>query len=161
RRPLLPGVQRLAQQEAAKSRGRRGRAPVEERVLIPARFGHQAHCPAEALGRIAPTSEQDDPYFTKDPRPMELTKTTFAELERFASGFVTKPIQLLLVVGNPGLQKSTIVRNAVGERVRWIDSTITGFRFYCELWQYRGWPFVLDDVDSLYSDRAAVRVLKA
>src|SRR5262249_265581 len=92
--------------------------------------------------------------------PMKLTVTTFDELDRWSHAFAANPIQVLLVVGNPGLQKSTIIRQAVGDRARWIEGTVSAFKLYIELWQHRHKPFVIDDVDTLYTDRHAVRLLK-
>jgi hypothetical protein len=91
---------------------------------------------------------------------MKIKVRTFAELERWAGAFANEPIQVLLVVGDPGLQKSTVIRQAVGGRARWIEGTCSAFRLYCELWKHRNQPFVIDDVDSLYTDRHAVRLLK-
>src|SRR5207244_2898631 len=64
-------------------------------------------------------------------------------------------------LGAPGLQKSQTVRRAVGSDVCWIDGHATAFRMYCECWEHRDQPIVIDDVDTLYADRKAVRLLKS
>jgi hypothetical protein len=91
---------------------------------------------------------------------MKLKVTTYAELERWSLAFVNEPIQAFIVVGNPGLQKSTVVRRAVGDKARWMEGTVSAFRLYCELYDHLHKPFVIDDVDNLYGDKNAVRLLK-
>jgi hypothetical protein len=91
---------------------------------------------------------------------MKLKVTTYKELEQWSQAFAEKPIQVFIVVGNPGLQKSTIIRKAVGDRARWIEGTASAFRLHCELYHHLNKPFVIDDVDNLYGDKNAVRLLK-
>ncbi len=74
----------------------------------------------------------------------------------FADGL----LNLLLIIGRPGVQKSHAVRAAVGRRACWIDGSATAFGLYCQLYRHRDRPVVIDDVDGLYADRAAVRLLK-
>jgi hypothetical protein len=99
------------------------------------------------------------------PRPRQqpesaLPVTTYEELDRYVGAFVSNALTLLVVVGAPGLQKSRVVREAVGPGACWIDGNATAFGTYRLLWEYRDRPVVLDDVDSLFADRAAVRLLK-
>jgi hypothetical protein len=91
-----------------------------------------------------------------------VTATTYAELDRFNRAFRDGHLNLLMIVGSPGTGKSqaarrTLLRPTTG----WIEGHATGFGLYCACYEYRDRPVVIDDVDSLYSDRAAVRVLKA
>lgn len=37
---------------------------------------------------------------------------------------------------------------------------MSAFRLFCELWHHRDMPVVIDDVDSLYTDKNAIRLLK-
>ncbi len=87
--------------------------------------------------------------------------TTYGELDQYVRGWATGYMNLLILIGRPGTQKSTTVRQAVGAQVCWIDGHATAFAIYCELWESRNQPVVLDDVDSLYADRQGVRLLKA
>ena len=85
---------------------------------------------------------------------------TYAELDQFLHQFAAGKFGLLIVVGRPGLQKSRNVRAILGPEVCWIESNATAFGMYCRLFEHRDEVIVLDDVDSLYADRAAVRLLK-
>jgi hypothetical protein len=85
---------------------------------------------------------------------------TYKELDRYVSAFAAERFTLLVLIGPPGVAKTQAVRAAVGARACWIDGNCTGFALYQELFLHRDELVVLDDVDSLYSDRAAVRLLK-
>jgi hypothetical protein len=74
--------------------------------------------------------------------------------------FANERFNLLMIIGPPGVQKSRAIRSALGARACWIDGNCTAFGLYQELYRHRDEPIVIDDVDSLYSDRAAVRLLK-
>jgi hypothetical protein len=90
--------------------------------------------------------------------------TTYAELEQWVRDFADDDgedaIHVLIIVGNPGLLKSTIVEDMVGEKARWLEGTLSAFELYREAYEHRDKPFVIDDVDELYHDKAAVRLLK-
>lgn len=86
--------------------------------------------------------------------------TTYGELDRYVGSFADGHFGLLIVIGRPGLQKSRLVKAALRGPACWIDGNATAFRVYCELYQHRDRTVVVDDVDSLYEDRAAVRLLK-
>jgi hypothetical protein len=86
--------------------------------------------------------------------------TTYPELVPFVNAFAAGEINLLILVGGPGLQKSRIMRDAVGPDVCWIAGEASAFGLYRKLWEYRDCPVVLDDVDDLCADRAALRLLK-
>lgn len=96
-----------------------------------------------------------------DKRPnSSILVTVYEELVRYVEAFVEGHLGLLIIIGNPGLSKSQIVRRAVGESVCWIEGNATPFRMYCALWQHRHQPTVIDDVDGLYTNHAGVRLLK-
>lgn len=84
----------------------------------------------------------------------------YAELDQYIWQFAADKFGLLVLVGRPGLQKTRNVRAVLGSEVCWIESNATAFGMYCRLFECRDEPVVIDDVDSLYSDRAAVRLLK-
>jgi hypothetical protein len=92
--------------------------------------------------------------------PGVLVMRTYQELDRFVSAFADGLLNLLLILGRPGVQKSRSVKAAVGRRACWIDGSATAFGLYCQLYRHRDRPVVIDDVDGLYADRAAVRLLK-
>jgi hypothetical protein len=86
--------------------------------------------------------------------------TSYAELEQFVSAFSAGHLNLLILIGRAGISKSQTIRQAVGEGTCWIESNATAFGIYQKLYQHRDQLVVIDDVDTLYSDRAAVRLLK-
>jgi hypothetical protein len=85
--------------------------------------------------------------------------TTYGGLDRYVRAFAGGAFNLLVLVGAPGLQKSRVVRNAMPDAC-WIEGHATALGIYMRLWECRDEPVVIDDVDSLYADRAAVRLLK-
>ena len=86
--------------------------------------------------------------------------SSYQQLDRFVRAFADGQLNLLFLLGRPGVQKSRIVQAAVGARAGWIDGSATAFGLYCQLYRHRDELVVLDDVDGLYRDRAAVRLLK-
>jgi hypothetical protein len=90
--------------------------------------------------------------------------STYAELARQAQAFAQGHFALLIVLGNPGVGKTRCFRGALdddlGDNVCWIDGNASPYGMYCAAYEYRNQPLVLDDVDGLYSDRNAVRLLK-
>jgi len=89
-----------------------------------------------------------------------LLVSSYDKLETFAAKFTEGHFNLLIIVGGAGLAKSQTVRQAVGGTALWIEGSATAFGIYQELWKHRGRPVVIDDVDALYTDRAAIRLLK-
>lgn len=87
---------------------------------------------------------------------------SYARLQEFISAFACGHLNLLILIGDPGLAKTRMVKEALGEDVCWIQGNCTAFGLYQELFRKRHHRFVvIDDVDSLYSDRVGVRLLKA
>ena len=59
---------------------------------------------------------------------------TYAELASFVQAFVDGVLNLLIIVGKPGLQKSRIVKDIIGGvAVCWIDGNATPFGIYGDL----------------------------
>lgn len=84
---------------------------------------------------------------------------TYQELHRFVQAFADGHLNLLVVLGLPGLAKSQTVRRVVPDAC-WIEGNATAFGVYAAAWHHRDRMMVLDDVDSLYAERNAVRLLK-
>jgi len=91
---------------------------------------------------------------------MKIPITTYAQLAPFVHGVAQGHLGLLIIIGGPGLQKTILVEEILGDKARYIRGTTTGFELYREVWRHKGKIMVIDDVDGLYSDRPAVRVLK-
>lgn len=90
-----------------------------------------------------------------------ITVTTYAEVERYFAAFAGGHLNLLFILGSPGVGKSRTARRALPPPgTHWIEGHATGFGMYCSAYQHLDQPIVIDDVDSLYGDRAAVRLLK-
>ena len=88
--------------------------------------------------------------------------TTYAELEAFVRAFADGHLGLLLLVGSHGLAKSRTVKEVLGRPG--LPDRGPGHRLsalYRELYRHRDEPVVLDDLDGLFADRDAVRLLKA
>lgn len=85
---------------------------------------------------------------------------TYSALDEWMQAFAKESLNLVILIGSPGLQKSRVVRQVLGDAACWIEGHATAFGMYCELYRHRGRPIVIDDVDSLYADHQAVRLLK-
>jgi hypothetical protein len=95
------------------------------------------------------------------PRPKgAIHVTNYRHLETFIEAFASGHINLLIIVGAPGLAKSRTVRRILGQDVCWIEGNATPFGIYTKLYRSRDQFVVIDDVDSLYADKAGVRLLK-
>lgn len=85
---------------------------------------------------------------------------TYAALEDYVRAFAKGHINLLILVGPPGLAKSRTVRAILKDDACWIEGNATAFGMYLQLYRNRDRFVVIDDVDSLYSDRNGIRLLK-
>jgi hypothetical protein len=89
-----------------------------------------------------------------------ITITRYSQLEDFVAAFAARHINLLILVGAPGLSKSRTVRRMLGDEACWIEGNATAFGMYLALYRNRDRLVVIDDVDSLYSDKNGIRLLK-
>jgi len=89
-----------------------------------------------------------------------IVATTYEELWQFVDAFAKEKLNLLILVGPAGTAKSQSVQAAIGDKACWIEGNATAFGIFTKLWKHRDKLVVIDDVDSLYADRAAVRLLK-
>jgi hypothetical protein len=85
---------------------------------------------------------------------------TYRKLEEYLQAFARGHLNLVILVGHAGLAKSRTVRQVLGEPVCWIEGNATPFGIYEKLFRHRDQFVVLDDVDSIYADRAGIRLLK-
>lgn len=86
--------------------------------------------------------------------------TTYAELEEFATSFAAGHFNLLIIVGERGLQKSTTIRRALPEAACWIQGAASPFVIYQKLYKNLDCPIVIDDVDRLYRNKDGINLLK-
>lgn len=93
---------------------------------------------------------------------------TYAELQRYCRHFANGAWTCLVVVGRPGVSKSTTMRAALPKSTdprdeagaRWIESHVSAFQLYKELHTHLNRTIVLDDVDHLCKDKDIVKLLK-
>lgn len=88
------------------------------------------------------------------------TLASYAQLGAYIEAFSKGHINLIILVGSHGLSKSRTVRASLGEDACWIEGNASAFGIYQALYRNRDKPVVIDDVDSLHSDRNGVRLLK-
>lgn len=93
--------------------------------------------------------------------PHAIRVTTYAELQCYVHAFAQGHLNLLLLMGSPGVGKSRCVRQALTGPVCWIGGQATPLGIYVQAYQHRHQPIVLDDVDGLHRDPNGVRLLKA
>lgn len=91
---------------------------------------------------------------------MKRTLHTYAALGKHALAFARRHFELFILVGDAGLCKSRIIKQAVLPHALIIEGQATPFQLYRDLYRNRGKLVVIDDVDQLYSNRDAVRLLK-
>ncbi len=69
----------------------------------------------------------------QSPLPSDaLLVRTYAHLDQFVAAFARGQLNLLIVVGRPGLAKSQSLKQSVGEAC-WIEGNATPFGMYCAL----------------------------
>lgn len=85
---------------------------------------------------------------------------TYDKLETYLRAFAAGHMNLVILVGEAGLAKSRTVRSELGDEVCWIEGNATPFGIYEKLYRCRNQFVVIDDVDSIYADRAGIRLLK-
>ena len=88
-----------------------------------------------------------------------LVVRSYAQLDPFVTAFADGKLNLLIVIGRPGLAKSQSFRRVAGGAC-WLEGNASPFGMYCALYQHRDCLVVIDDVDSLYANGAGVRLLK-
>lgn len=84
---------------------------------------------------------------------------SYAELDQYVTAFSRGVLNLLIVIGKPGLAKSQSFKQSLKDAI-WLEGNATPFGMYCALYSAKDRLVVIDDVDSLYSSTAGVRLLK-
>ena len=91
---------------------------------------------------------------------MEITYKTYDDLTRLTQSFADGHLNLVIIVGDPGLGKSRAIRDTVGAKARIIEGQLSAFQLYKEIWDHLDEPLIIDDVDKLYVDKDSIRLLK-
>ena len=90
----------------------------------------------------------------------------YAELDRYLRKFAEGALDLVLLLGPPGVGKTEAVKSVLGidhegtSQALYIEGHMQPFGLYQGLWQHRNRPVVLDDLDRLYAKSDCVRLLK-
>jgi hypothetical protein len=99
--------------------------------------------------------------------PDMISIDSYEQLDKIAGVFAAGGLSLLGLVGDPGLAKSRSLRAAVeaaeasGKRFHWVSGQVTAFQLYIDLYHQQDADLlVIDDVDSFYTDKSLVRMLK-
>jgi len=90
---------------------------------------------------------------------MTSTINKYEDLRRIVNHFATADSNII-IVGAPGLSKTTIVEDAVGDLGHKLDGNVTAFELYKLLYYHKDKLIILDDIDSLYGNKSAIRLLK-
>jgi hypothetical protein len=87
---------------------------------------------------------------------------TYDGLSPYVQAFAGNRLNLLIIIGNAGLQKSRQVRAAIPGDSLWVEGHVTLFQLYIDLYNHRenGNMVVIDDADGLITSRDGVRLLK-
>jgi len=92
--------------------------------------------------------------------------TNYYDLDRYLGKFAEGSLDLVLLLGKPGIGKTEAVKQALGIEDRrrnealYVEGHAQPFGLYQGLWRYRDSPVVLDDLDRLYANPDCVRILK-
>jgi hypothetical protein len=87
---------------------------------------------------------------------------TYNEAKTWLKHFVTSDFSLLFLVGNPGLGKSQMALQALGDRQHaWIECHATKLAFYCKLYEHRDEPVIIDDENTLIKDPAKIALMNS
>lgn len=97
----------------------------------------------------------------KSSRRLPLIVNQYREFSKFATAFANGHLNLLIVTGDPGLGKSHLLKRVLGSNMCLIEGRTTAFDMYRRLYEHRGQPVLIDDVDEIYRDRDAIRLLKS
>lgn len=92
---------------------------------------------------------------------MKLVIDTFGEFHNVVKRFGEGHFDLLIVVGSPGLSKTRSMKAACPDARIIQGGNLTAFGFYLQLYEHRDQTIIADDIDQLYTNKDAIRLLKA
>jgi hypothetical protein len=85
---------------------------------------------------------------------------TYADLDQVAASFARGRFRFLILLGRPGLGKSSAVVRAIGPGALLARGNTSAAGLYNALWQHRDLPVVIDDLDAIDQDPRSMRLLK-
>ncbi len=94
---------------------------------------------------------------------MIYTIKKYNELSDWVNAFQGGSFGLFLIVGPPGCSKSRTITQSIPARDRLYirGGGLTAYQLYKELYIHRNKMIILDDLESVYSDKQLVRLLKS
>lgn len=81
-------------------------------------------------------------------------------LDRYAAFFASGAIPIMVVYGSTGVGKSTAIQKAIPD-AKVIVGAMTALGLYEAVFRAENAPLILDDIDGIYRDPRAIRLLKA
>jgi hypothetical protein len=92
-------------------------------------------------------------------RPFFYTRlTTYEELQLFAKAFAEGHLNLLILLGPPGVGKSQMLRDWTGDRVCWIAGNAAPSGIYVECYRHRDESEIRDWAEVRLLDHAGRQV---
>jgi hypothetical protein len=90
-----------------------------------------------------------------------ITVTTYVEMKLFRDQFVGENgLPFLVVVGSPGLSKSQMFRRHLPEGSLYLSGALSAVQLFVQLYRHQDQFVMIDDMDSLFRDPAAVNLEK-
>lgn len=115
---------------------------------------------------LAAPSPPVNPAIISRPPDDAIVVGTYSELDRYLRKFAEGALDLVLLLGPPGIGKTEAVKGVLGiepegtSRALYVEGHMQPFGLYQGLWLHRNRPVVLDDLDRLYAKPDCVRLLK-
>lgn len=89
---------------------------------------------------------------------------TYKELHEWIQTFHKGALDIAIIEGSAGSGKSSTIKNSLKEipdyEYCWLEGRLSAVYLYEQAYMHRDCPIFLDDVDSMYSDKHAVNILK-
>lgn len=104
------------------------------------------------------------PQKPERPLPPEgaITIITFTDLHQWIKDFSTGKYRFILLIGPPGVSKSMSIKAAItAQKYLYLENRASPFEIYRQLYVHLHEPVIIDDLDELYNDKQAVRLLKS
>jgi hypothetical protein len=85
---------------------------------------------------------------------------TFAELVPHIKAFATGALEFLVLLGRPGLAKSTLFRSHMPAESLWVKGNASPFKTYYRGFQFRNQPIIFEDADPFLRTPAGIILLQ-
>jgi len=89
-----------------------------------------------------------------------LALTKFVELVPYIDAFARGLFEFLVIIGRPGLSKSTLLRLHLPELSCWIKGNASPFKVYCKGFKFLNLPIIFEDADSLLRSLPGIILLQ-